>query len=62
MTATLHVRWPSGRCAVFLASRCELTHGLVTAVGRWKDSPERPERQYSWPAGRVLAIRWGVVA
>jgi hypothetical protein len=43
--------------ATFLASRCELDHGLVTATGKWKDLPDRPAREYTWPARRVLEIR-----
>ncbi len=55
--ATLTVRRPSGAVAVFLASRCEIDHGLITAAGRWKDLPDRPAREYTWPARRVLEIR-----
>ena len=55
--ATLTVRRPSGAVGVFLASRCEVDHGLVTATGVWKDLPDRPPREYVWPARRVLEIR-----
>jgi len=55
--ATLHVRRPSGALAVFVASRCEIDHGLVTAYGRWRDLPDRSECEYVWPARRVLQIR-----
>ncbi len=60
--ATLTVRRPSGAVAVFLATRCEVDAGLVTAAGRWKDLPARPAREYTWPAHRVLEIRREVVA
>ena len=60
--ATLTVRRPSGAVAVFIATRCEVDHGLVTAVGRWKDLADRPAREYSWPARRVIEIRREVVA
>ena len=62
MSARLHVRRPSGAVAVFLATRCEVDCGVVTAVGRWKGYPGRPAREYIWPASRVLEIRREVVA
>ncbi len=55
--ATLTVRRPSGAVAVFLATRCEIDHGQVVATGIWKDLPDRPPREYVWPANRVLEVR-----
>ncbi len=57
IAATLTVHRPSGALAVFLANRYEINHGLVVASGRWKDLPDRPAREYTWPARRVLEIR-----
>ncbi len=60
--ATITVRRPSGMIATLVASRCEVDHGLVIATGRWTDLPDRPEREYIWPARRVLEIRREVIS
>ena len=59
MAAKLHVRRPSGAVVLFLAERCTVANGLVTAFGVWKDLPDRPAQDYSWPTRRVLEIVWG---
>ncbi len=57
MIAVIHVRKPSGAVAVFYAHGVRLDHGLVTASGRWKNCPDDPAREYTWPASRLLQIR-----
>jgi hypothetical protein len=60
--AVLRVRRPSGATATFHATACRVEAGVVTVVGSWADLPGA--RHYSWPARRVLEIRWqqGVAA
>ncbi len=48
---------------VFLAERCELGDGTVTATGRWRwrrlPADRFGERQtFTWPTRRVSQIRW----
>lgn len=63
MTSSLIiVRRPSGAVATFVADEYVIDRGAVTAHGRWKDLPNRPAREYAWPAARVLEIRKAVAA
>ena len=62
--ATIRVRRPSGALATFDAERVEITAGLVTASGRWRDDRRRRRRTYSWRAS-IVEVRWlceGVLA
>ena len=54
--ATLRVRRPSGAVATFHASTCTIKSGVVTVIGSWADLPGT--RTYSWPARRVLEVKW----
>jgi len=55
--ATIRVRRPSGVLATFEAERVTVEHGLVTAVGRWRDDRHRRRRRYTWRA-QVVEIQW----
>ncbi len=57
MPAKLHVRIPSGTVRVFVAGRCDVEHGAVTATGYWKGSSNQSSAAYTWPIARVLRIR-----
>jgi len=55
--AVIRVRRPSGALATFDAERVEITAGLVTASGRWRDDRQRRLRAYSWRAS-IVEVRW----
>ncbi len=60
--AVLRVRRPSGALATFDAERATIRDGLVTASGAWRDDRSRRRHTRSWPARRVIEIRWLAVA
>ncbi len=62
IAARLYVRRPSGAVAIFLAEQCTVDSGAVTAIGRWKDLPGLPPREFVWPISRVLEVRREVTA
>ena len=62
MSARLYVRRPSGAVSILNATSVTIDAGVIRATGRWRDFPDRPERDYAWPASRVLEIRWEVIA
>ncbi len=62
--AIIRVRVPSGALRTFEGERVDIEHGLVTAVGRWRDDRHRRRRRYTWRA-QVVEVRWlceGVLA
>jgi len=60
--ATIRVRTPSGALRTFEAERVDISSGLVTATGRWRDDRRRRRRAYTWGPRHIVEIRHHEVA
>ena len=57
IAAIIRVKAPSGALRTFVAERVERDHGLVEAVGYWRDDRARKRRAYTWSGRQIVEIR-----
>lgn len=59
--AYIYVNRPGGDMGYFIATRCEIKDGFVSADGQFKRASGRldPRRSYTWGPAQVVEIRWG---